>query len=107
MQGVVTDGTASCCLGISGIPIAAKTGTAQLNNTGEPEGVERLDIAFAPADDPQYVVAVMLEAAPEVSASTGGRLAGPIAQRMFEGGVRPMTRCAAALARPTGGDLPR
>ena len=84
MQGVVTDGTASCCLGISGIPIAAKTGTAQLNNTGEPEESNAWIIAFAPADDPQYVVAVMLEAAPEVSASTGGRLAGPIAQRMFE-----------------------
>jgi cell division protein FtsI/penicillin-binding protein 2 len=41
-------------------------------------------MAFAPADNPQYAVAVMLEAQPEVSASTGGRLAGPIAQRMLE-----------------------
>jgi peptidoglycan glycosyltransferase len=84
MQGVVTDGTASCCLGISGIRIAAKTGTAQLNDTGQPEESHAWIMAFAPADNPQYAVAVMLEAQPEVSASTGGRLAGPIAQRMLE-----------------------
>ena len=84
MQGVVTDGTASCCLGISGIRIAAKTGTAQLNDTGEPEESHAWIIAFAPADNPRFAVAVMLEAQPEVSVSTGGRLAGPIAQRMLE-----------------------
>jgi len=85
MQGVVTDGTASCCLGISGIPIAAKTGTAQLNNDGQPQESHAWIIAFAPADNPQYAVAVMLEGTNEaISASTGGRLGGPIAQRMFE-----------------------
>ena len=84
MQGVVTDGTASCCLGIPGIAIAAKTGTAQLNDAGEPEESNAWIIAFAPADNPQYAVAVMLEAQPEVSSSTGGRVAGPIAQRMLE-----------------------
>jgi peptidoglycan glycosyltransferase len=84
MQGVVTDGTASCCLGISGIRIAAKTGTAQLNDSGQPEESHAWIIAFAPADNPRFAVAVMLEAQPEVSASTGGRLAGPIAQRMLE-----------------------
>ena len=84
MQGVVTDGTASCCLGIPGIRIAAKTGTAQLNAAGQPEESHAWIMAFAPADNPQFAVAVMLEAQPEVSASTGGRLAGPIAQRMLE-----------------------
>lgn len=84
MQGVVNDGTASCCLGIPGIQIAAKTGTAQLNSPGQPERSHAWIIAFAPANDPQYAVAVMLEDSPEVSASTGGRLAGPIAQRMLE-----------------------
>ena len=85
MQGVVTDGTASCCLGIDGIPIAAKTGTAQLNDPGEPQESHAWIVAFAPADDPQYAVAVMLEGTSEdISASTGGRLAGPIAQRMLE-----------------------
>lgn len=84
MQGVVTDGTASCCLGISGIQIAAKTGTAQLNNSGEAERSHAWIIAFAPADNPQYAIAVILEDSEEVSASTGGRLAGPIAQRMLE-----------------------
>jgi len=85
MQGVVTDGTASCCLGIPGIPIAAKTGTAQLNNSGEPQRSNAWIIAFAPADNPQYAVAVMLEGTnAEISASTGGHLAGPIAQDMLE-----------------------
>jgi peptidoglycan glycosyltransferase len=43
-------------------------------------------IAFAPADDPQYAVAVALtnvQATPDV-AVTGGRLAGPIAKGMLD-----------------------
>ena len=84
MQGVVTDGTASCCLHLDGVAVAAKTGTAQLNNDGEPQRSHAWIIAFAPADNPQYAVAVMLEGTnEEISASTGGRLGGPIAQRML------------------------
>lgn len=85
MRGVVTDGTASCCLQLDGgISVAAKTGTAQLNNDGEPQESHAWIIAFAPAEDPQYAVAVMLEGTSEaISASTGGRLGGPIAERML------------------------
>ena len=64
MQGVVTDGTASCCLGTRGIPVAAKTGTAQLNDRRRARGSNAWIIAFAPADSPQYAVAVMLEDSP-------------------------------------------
>ena len=85
MQAVVTDGTASCCLSLAGgISAAAKTGTAQLNNDGEPEESHAWIVAFAPAENPQYAVAVMLEGTnADISASTGGRLAGPIAERML------------------------
>lgn len=85
MQAVVTDGTASCCLSLAGgISVAAKTGTAQLNNDGEPEESHAWIVAFAPAENPQYAVAVMLEGTnADISASTGGRLAGPIAERML------------------------
>ena len=84
MQSVATDGTASCCLQLDGgVPVAAKTGTAQLNEAGEPELSHAWIVAFAPADQPRYAVAVVLLGNPEVSASTGGRLAGPIAQAML------------------------
>jgi peptidoglycan glycosyltransferase len=84
MQSVVTDGTASCCLQLNGgIPAAAKTGTAQLNAAGQAERSNAWIIAFAPADQPRYAVAVVLLDSPEVSTGTGGRLAGPIAQQML------------------------
>jgi peptidoglycan glycosyltransferase len=86
MQGVATEGTASCCIGLAnGIPVAAKTGTAQLNNPGEPEQSHAWIVAFAPADNPQFAVAVMLKGTnAEISAGTGGRLAGPIAKIMLD-----------------------
>ena len=79
-------GTASCCIALEGgIPVAAKTGTAQLNGPGEPERSHAWIVAFAPADAPQYAVAVMLKGTnAEISASTGGRLAGPIAKAMLD-----------------------
>jgi peptidoglycan glycosyltransferase len=84
MQSVVTDGTASCCLHLDGgIPVAAKTGTAQLNAAGQPQRSNAWIIAFAPADQPRYAVAVVLLDSPEVSTGTGGHLAGPIAQQML------------------------
>jgi penicillin-binding protein A len=86
MVGVSERGTASCCIGLeSGIPVASKTGTAQLNATGEPERSHAWITAFAPADSPRYVVAVMLKGTTaEISAGTGGRLAGPIAKGMLD-----------------------
>lgn len=86
MVEVATRGTASCCIGLdSGIPVAAKTGTAQLNDTGEPEESHAWITAFAPADEPRYAVAVMLKGtSAEISAGTGGRLAGPIAKGMLD-----------------------
>jgi len=86
MVQVAESGTASCCIGLEGgIPVAAKTGTAQLNDTGEPERSHAWIIAFAPVEQPKYAVAVMLKGTDaEISAGTGGRLAGPIAKAMLD-----------------------
>ena len=86
MRGVAETGTASCCIGLDdGISVAAKTGTAQLNGPGEPERSHAWIIAFAPVEQPKYAVAVMLKGTnAEISAGTGGRLAGPIAKAMLD-----------------------
>jgi peptidoglycan glycosyltransferase len=86
MVGVAERGTASCCIALDGgIPVAAKTGTAQLNGPGEPERSHAWIVAYAPADQPEYAVVVMLKGTTaEISASTGGRLAGPLAKAMLD-----------------------
>ena len=86
MQEVARSGTASCCIALdNGISVAAKTGTAQLNARGEPERSHAWIVAFAPAEDPQYAVAVtILGTTEEISASTGGRLAGPVAKTVLD-----------------------
>lgn len=85
MIGVVNQGTGKAMQLDGGIQAAAKTGTAQLNTTG-PERSNAWIIGFAPAVDPQYAVAVVLKGGPndEVSASTGGKLAGPIAKTVLD-----------------------
>jgi peptidoglycan glycosyltransferase len=86
MVKVAESGTASCCIGLDqGISVAAKTGTAQLNGPGEPERSHAWIVAYAPAEQPKYAVAVMLKGTnAEISAGTGGRLAGPIAKGMLD-----------------------
>lgn len=86
MQEVVNTGTAKCCMALEGgIQAAAKTGTAQLNNEGEPERSHAWITAFAPASDPKYAIAVMIKGTTdEISASTGGRLAGPVAKQVLD-----------------------
>ncbi len=105
MVGVAERGTASCCIALdNGISVAAKTGTAQLNGPGEPEQSHAWIVAYAPVEDPQYVVAVMLKGTnAEISASTGGRLAGPIAKAMLDEAfkVDPPPSLAPASTVPT------
>lgn len=87
MVDVVNVGTASCCLDLQGgIQAAAKTGTAQLGIPSDPDLSHAWIVAFAPAEDPQYAVAVVLtnvRSTPDVAA-TGGRLAGPVAQGVLD-----------------------
>jgi penicillin-binding protein A len=85
MVEVVNNGTARCCMQLeSGFQAAAKTGTAQLNPTGEPPASHAWITAFAPADAPRYAIAVMVKATPEVTAGTGGTVAGPIARQVLD-----------------------
>jgi peptidoglycan glycosyltransferase len=67
-----------------GVQAAAKTGTAQLNPLGQKQRSHAWIAAFAPAAAPQMVVVVMFKGVNDViSASTGGRLAGPIANQLL------------------------
>jgi penicillin-binding protein A len=90
MQEVVRSGTASCCMQLAGgIQAAAKTGTAQLNPEGEQERSHAWITAFAPADAPRIAVAVMLKGVDDqISAGTGGRLAGPIAKKVLDAALK-------------------
>jgi peptidoglycan glycosyltransferase len=86
MVGVVESGTASCCLALDGgIQAAAKTGTAELGIASNPDLSHAWIVAFAPAENPEFAVSVVLtdvQSTQDVSA-TGGRLAGPIAETML------------------------
>ncbi len=78
MQQVVQRGTGTRAA-IPGIPVAAKTGTAQ---TGLGTA-HAWTIAFAPADVPRVAIAVLIENQPEVSTATGGRIAAPVAREVL------------------------
>ena len=77
----VTDGTAAAAR-ISGVDVAAKTGTAQSTKDRPPYA---WFVSFAPAGDPRVAVAVFVEN-PDVPREeiTGGGLAGPIAKAVME-----------------------
>ena len=73
---------------IDGVAVAGKTGTAQ---SGFDEGTVRDNphawfTSFAPADDPQIAVAVMIVngADPNSSEYSGGQLAAPVARAVIE-----------------------
>jgi peptidoglycan glycosyltransferase len=67
---------------IPGIAVAGKTGTAE---TGIRDGRSFWFTGFAPADNPQLVVAVVVEG--DSSQGTANRVAAPIARTILEAGV--------------------
>ncbi len=76
----------------NGVQAAAKTGTAQLNAEGQPQRSHAWIIAFAPAEAPRYAIAVMLKGVnDEISAGTGGKLAGPVAKTVLDYALLPAT----------------
>jgi penicillin-binding protein A len=78
MTHVTEEGTAAG-LTVGGVAFAGKTGTAEVNveeSTNRP-----WFIGFAPADDPQIAVAVMLE---RCTGCFGGEVSGPIATAVME-----------------------
>jgi peptidoglycan glycosyltransferase len=79
---VVQRGTGTAAQ-IAGIQVAGKTGTAE---TGTNEPPHAWFIAFAPADNPQYAVAVLVEHGGTSGADaevTGGRVAAPVAAQVL------------------------
>lgn len=76
----VDAGTASPAA-IDGVGVAGKTGTAQRGIPGEPP--YGWFASFAPAEDAEVAVAVMIQEAPGKSIS-GGQLGGPVAKAVME-----------------------
>jgi peptidoglycan glycosyltransferase len=71
---------------ISGIKVAGKTGTAETQPGKPPHAWFE---AFAPADDPQVAVAVVVEDGGNLgSEATGGKLSAPIAKAVMEAILR-------------------
>jgi len=101
MIGVVNQGTGRQMQLANGVQAAAKTGTAQLFSDG-PEKSNAWIIGFAPADSPRYAVAVMLKGGvnDEISAGTGGKLAGPIAKVLLDHLLATETPAAPPASAP-------
>ncbi len=79
MQEVVENGTAKNAA-IDGVKVAGKTGTAENELTSQKKNKEHAwFVGFAPVENPQIAVAVVLE----YSGSSGGSIAAPIAQKVM------------------------
>ena len=80
MVTTVQSGTASPGA-IPGIPVAGKTGTAEAGGDRPPYA---WFVSFAPADNPQVAVAVMVESSAAATGEiSGGQLGGPIASAVM------------------------
>ncbi|HXJ78903.1 MAG TPA: penicillin-binding protein 2 [Candidatus Methylomirabilis sp.] len=81
LVGVVNDGGTGNAARLPGVLIAGKTGTAQsVANSDSARGQDHAWFAsFAPADDPQVVVVVLVE-----RGGKGGQVAAPIARKIYE-----------------------
>lgn len=81
MVGVVRGGTGTAAA-LPGVTVAGKTGTAELVPTqgrgADPKNTDAWFVAFAPAEDPEVAVAVML-----VRAGQGGTSAAPVARAVL------------------------
>jgi penicillin-binding protein A len=85
MVAVVSSGTGTAAA-IPGVQVAGKTGTAQ---TAEGEAPHAWFVSFAPAQEPQIAVAVVvLNGGSLGSEATGGQLSAPIARALIEAHLR-------------------
>jgi len=81
MVDVVQNGTGAAAQ-IPGVSVAGKTGTAQ---HGEGQAPHAWFVSFAPAENPQVAVAVIvLDGGSLGSDATGGQVAAPIAKAVME-----------------------
>lgn len=70
---------------VPGVEVAGKTGTAEFGSQG---GAHAWFTGFAPVDDPQIAVAVIVESATDNwTGETGGVVAAPVARAMLQAGV--------------------
>ncbi len=83
MVGVVTNGTGTAAA-IPGVTVAGKTGTAELvsGRSAAASSSNAWFIAFAPHEDPEVAVAVML-----VGGGFGGESAAPVARQVMQAGL--------------------
>ncbi len=81
LTGVVNEGGTGAAARIPGVLVAGKTGTAQsVANSDSAKGQDHAWFAsFAPADDPQVVVVVLVE-----RGGKGGQVAAPIARQIYQ-----------------------
>jgi penicillin-binding protein 2 len=81
LTGVVNEGGTGAAARIPGVEIAGKTGTAQsIAKSDSAKGQDHAWFAsFAPAEDPQYVVVVLVE-----RGGRGGQVAAPIARQIYQ-----------------------
>jgi penicillin-binding protein 2 len=113
MIGVTNDPWGTARRAQAGAPyrIAGKTGTAQVFTVGQNEKYNEADItermrdhalfvAFAPADDPQIAIAVVVE-----NGRSGSGTAAPIARKIFDAYLLPHEQATAAAA-PAGEPVP-
>ena len=84
MESVVQEGTGVAAQ-ISGVRVAGKTGTAEVDVDGERKN-HAWFIAFAPADDPKVAIAVVSE-----YGGVGGQVAAPLARAILTA-VLPLVR---------------
>ncbi len=80
MMVAVTEDGFGDAVKIEGVRVASKTGTAETGVQGETHG---WFVAFAPADNPNIAVAVIIE-----KGGTGGGSAGPVARTLIEGALK-------------------
>lgn len=84
MVNVVSDGSGGAAA-IPGVQVAGKTGTAEFGTEG---AAHAWFTGFAPADDPQIAMAVVVESASgDWTGESGGRVAAPIGRAVLEAGI--------------------
>jgi penicillin-binding protein 2 len=82
MERVVGDGGTGRLVQIDGLRIAGKTGTADFRAHGKEVNLAWF-VGFAPIDNPQIAVAVMVEGKSSLDSYHGGSTAGPVAKDIF------------------------
>jgi penicillin-binding protein 2 len=70
------------------LPVAGKTGTAQVRKDGRPTTLAWF-VGYAPVQNPRVAVAVLVEGVPDETEYGGGSTAAPIAKAVFQEYINP------------------